>query len=127
MSNGHTAVAELLLKSGADPNHQEGDGWNALMLASAERSHNCGRAVSQIRCRTPNHQMKMEWNALNASKCEMVTQLWQSCFLKSGADPRTIKKDMDGPTCFNDSKSVNGHRGVAELLLLEYRVLNSNN
>ena len=32
--NGHTAVAELLLKSGANPNQQKEDGRNALTITS---------------------------------------------------------------------------------------------
>ena len=32
--NGHTKVAELLLKVNVDVNIQQGDGWTALMLAS---------------------------------------------------------------------------------------------
>ena len=84
--NGHYRVVELLLKENVNPNHQEEDGWTALILASKNGHHQVVELLLKGNA-NPNLQTQNGVTALMIAKHNIMSRsikfvnYWKSILL----------------------------------------------
>ncbi|XP_011408586.1 PREDICTED: uncharacterized protein LOC105315583 [Amphimedon queenslandica] len=105
-------IAELLLKEQVDPNIQEEDGWNALMLACQNGHIQIAKLLLKEQV-DPNIQEEDGWNAFMLA-CENGHIQIGELLLKEQVDPNI--QDRVGHTALMAASS-NGHYEVVKLLL----------
>jgi ankyrin repeat protein len=114
-SEGYTNIVNALLKSGAEVNKQNSDGWSALMIAARNGHINIVQALlnagASVHLKTKGHD-KYYWTALHTAVLGGHTDVVR-LLLKNGADINGEGSDAD----MLELAASEGHLDTVRLLL----------